>query len=450
MLARVITKAMTSANLYRHRWLLIRLPIVLAALALAALAWWWLYPMPQATLTISTGQADGAYQRHAQQYVDAFARRGIVLKVLESEGSTTNLERLQATPPRADLALVQGGFGWSSAPGTAAAREGWTVQTLGCVDIEVLWLFSQDRPLTSLLELVGKRVAAGPEGSGHRAMLKRLLKQLHLTPDQIALSDLSGLAARDALAQHRVDAVFMVASPSAPGVAALLSSPGIHLASLRRTTAISERNNYLDPRLLPEDAMGPHQPPQDISVLTTPTHLLVRQGLDPALKRIATAVAVEVHGSATPFLLAGEFPYLRFSDFPSAPEARQVLSQGLEGLEAVLPFWWAQLLQRLLVIGVPLLLLSLLLSRLVPAWVRWRLENRVTRWYGELRFIENDLAANAVNLGGMDLSRIHARLNAMEIAIVGEGLPPELAQRCYTLRQHVHFVRRRIGEYRGR
>ena len=40
-----------------------------------------------------------------------------------------------------------------------------------------------------------------------------------------------------------------------------------------------------------------------------------------------------------------------------------------------------------------------------------------------------DLANNAVNLGGMDLSRIHGRLNGMEMAIVGEGLPPELAQR---------------------
>ena len=77
-------------------------------------------------------------------------------------------------------------------------------------------------------------------------------------------------------------------------------------------------------------------------------------------------------------------------------------------------------------------------------------ENRVTRWYGELRFIEHDLANNAVNLGGMDLSRIHGRLNGMEMAIVGEGLPPELAQRCYTLRQHVNFVRQRIREYRGR
>lgn len=439
---------MTYAHLYRHRWLLIRLPIVLAVVVMAAAAWRWLYPMPPTQLTISSGQADGAYQRHAMRYAEAFSRHGISLEIHSSEGSATNLQRLQAQPPQTDLALVQGGFGWSSAAG--AARSAADVQTLGSVDIEVLWLFSREQPMTSLLDLVGKRVAAGPDGSGHRAMLQRLLKQMQVDLGQVAMTAHSGVAARDALLRHEVDAVFMVAAPSAPGIGALLSARGVHLASLRRTAAISERNNYLENRLLPEDTLGPGQPPADTPVLTTPTHLLVRQDLDPALKRLAAAVAMEVHGGADAFHRAGEFPALRFSDFPSAPEARRVLSQGLGGLEALLPFWWAQVLQRLLVIGVPMLLLALVLARLVPAWVRWRLENRVTRWYGELRFIENDLANNAVNLGGMDLSRIHGRLNGMETAIVGEGLPPELAQRCYTLRQHVNFVRHRIREYRGR
>lgn len=448
MLVMAIALPMTSAHLYRHRWLLLRLPIALAALMLGVAAWWWFYPLPSTRLTISTGLADGAYVHHAQRYRDAFARHGVELIVVDSPGSTSNLERLQSAPPQTDLALVQGGFGWSSA--ATASRDALAVQTLGSVDIEVLWLFSRDRVLTSLQELTGKRVAAGPEGSGHRSMLLRLLRQYHITPEQLLLVPISGLAARDALLRHEIDAVFMVASPAAPGVQGLLTAAEAKLASLRRAGAISERNNYLENRLLPQDALGPHQPPQDTPVLTTPTHLLVRQNLDPALKRLATAVATEVHGGAAPFVRAGEFPALRFSDFPTAPEARQVLSQGLRGPETWLPFWWAQVVQRLLVIGLPLLALMLLLFRLVPDWVRWRLESRVTRWYGELRFIENDMANNTVNLSGMDLNRIHARLNTMEVAIIEEGLPPELAQRCYTLRQHVAFVRLRIREYRGR
>lgn len=439
---------MTTDQLYRRRWLLIRLPILLAVLLLATLAWWWFYPLPPDRLTISTGLADGAYQRHAQAYRQAFARHGIDLVVLESPGSPANLQRLQSSPPVTDLALVQGGFGWSSASGTP--REAATVQTLGSVGIEVLWLFSRDQTLTSFQELVGKRVAAGPEGSGHRALLLRLLRQQQVPIEQIVLSDQSGTAARDALLRQEVDAVFMVAAPSAPSVVALLTAPGVFLASLRHASALSGRNTYLESRLLPQDALGPGQPGRDTPVLTTPTHLLARQDLDPALKRLASAVAVEVHSNVDPFFRAGEYPALRFSDFPTAPEARQVLNQGLRGPEAWLPFWTAQVLQRLLVIGVPMAALAWLLAYLVPAGVRRHLENRVTRWYGELRFIENDLATNAVNLSGMDLSRIHGRLNTMEVEIVEQGLPPELAQRCYTLRQHVAFVRQRVLECRGR
>lgn len=439
---------MADALLYRHRWLLIRLPIVLAALLMASVAWWWLYPMPPSRLTISTGQLDGAYHAHAQRYAQAFARHGIELVILPSEGSGTNLQRLQAEPPQADLALVQGGFGWSSA--SRDEQRAATVQTLGSVGIEVLWLFSREARLSSLLELSGLRVAAGPEGSGHRTMLLRLLKQVQLGPPQVSLSSLSGVPARDALLRGDIDAVFMVAEPSAPGVAALLSAPGVHLAALRRTNALAERNNFLASRLLLQDALGTGSPARDTPVLTTPTHLLARQDLDPALKRLAAAVASEVHRGPGPFHRAGELPSLRFSDFPTAPEARQALNRGLSGLENALPFWWAQVAQRLLVIGVPMLVLAVLLARLVPACLRWRLENRVTRCYGELKFIEHDLVQNAVNVGGLELSRINSRLNQIEDMLVDQGLPPELAKRCYTLRQHVGFVRNHIAEFRGR
>src|SRR5690606_7615764 len=166
---------MNSAALYQHRWLMIRLPLAVLALALASVVWVRLYPMPPTQLTISTGLADGAYQFYANRYVEAFARRGIELTVLASEGSSQNLERLQSDPPQTDLALVQGGYGWSSPISESSQQDG--VQTLASVDIEALWLFSRNPPIRSLLQLSGLRVAAGPERSGHRVLLQRLLTQ---------------------------------------------------------------------------------------------------------------------------------------------------------------------------------------------------------------------------------------------------------------------------------
>jgi TRAP-type uncharacterized transport system substrate-binding protein len=439
---------MNSAALYQHRWLLIRLPLALALMALAVVIWMWLFPMPPTRLTISSGLPDGAYRVYAERYAQAFARRGIELVIEDSQGSSENLRRLQASPPKTDLALVQGGFGWSS-PTSEDDRQN-SVQSLASVDIEALWLFSRNPPIQSLLQLAGLRVAAGPPQSGHRVLLERLLLQQRIALTELVWSDLSGVAASEALSRGEVDAVFMVASVSSPGIMNLLRNPDATLAVLQRTAALAERNNYLENRLLPQEALGPDLPRSDIPLLTTPAHLLVRQDLPPALKRVATAVAVEIHSQAGPFHRAGEFPSLRSSDFPSAPEARDVLLRGLGGLENLLPFWWAQVLQRLLIICLPLGLLAALLFLLIPAWVRWRLESRVTRWYGELKFIENDLVNNAVDVGGLQMSRINARLREMEQAIASIRLPQELAQRWYTLQQHVAFVRSRIRGYRGR
>lgn len=439
---------MNSAALYQHRWLLIRLPLALALMALAVVIWMWLFPMPPTRLTISSGLPDGAYRVYAERYAQAFARRGIELVIEDSQGSSENLRRLQASPPKTDLALVQGGFGWSS-PTSEDDRQN-SVQSLASVDIEALWLFSRNPPIQSLLQLAGLRVAAGPPQSGHRVLLERLLLQQRIALTELVWSDLSGVAASEALSRGEVDAVFMVASVSSPGIMNLLRNPDATLAVLQRTAALAERNNYLENRLLPQEALGPDLPRSDIPLLTTPAHLLVRQDLPPALKRVATAVAVEIHSQAGPFHRADEFPSLRSSDFPSAPEARDVLLRGLGGLENFLPFWWAQVLQRLLIICLPLGLLAALLFLLIPAWVRWRLESRVTRWYGELKFIENDLVNNAVDVGGLQMSRINARLREMEQAIASIRLPQELAQRWYTLQQHVAFVRSRIRGYRGR
>ncbi|MEX1165456.1 MAG: TAXI family TRAP transporter solute-binding subunit, partial [Hydrogenophaga sp.] len=378
---------MNALTFYRNRWLLIRLPLALAGLLLGAAAWTWLYPMPKARITLSSGLSGGAYQLYAARYAQAFAQHGIECTVLESAGSGQNLTRLRASPAAAELAFVQGGFGWASIA-QATAGEG-KIETLVEIDIEALWLFARSKNIRNLEDLRGMMVAVGPEGSGHRVLFQRLLAQQFIAPNSIKLSPISGPTARDALDQREVDAVFMVASPNAPVVVSLMSTPGIVLASLQRTAGMADHNNFLQNHLLPQDSLGRDLPPRDVAILTTPTHLLTRSDLDPALKRLATAVAMEVHSGPGIFHRAGEYPLLRSSDFPAASESRQVLKRGLGVAEQLLPFWWTQILQRLLVIGLPLLMLVLLLGWLIPMVLRWRLESRITRWYGELKFIEH-------------------------------------------------------------
>jgi TRAP-type uncharacterized transport system substrate-binding protein len=435
------------ARLYQQKWLLIQLPLLLATIGIATWIWVKIFPLPQAELSIVTANADGAYYRHAQRYVEGFAAYGVRLTVLTSAGSQENLDRLRQPAGPSDLAFMQGGFGYlgSSFEGRGRSR----VETLANVDIEPVWIFSRYREIDSLNQLQGLRLALGPNGSGSRKVGLRLLEQARIDASRdLSLSDLGGSAAVQALRQGTVDVVLMVSAPEAAAVQAMLGVPGVYLANLRKSTAIAERNPYLEPRLLAQGSLDTRLPPRDITLLTTSASLVAREDLHPALKRLAIAVAMDVHAGGGPFHRAGDFPSLRRIDFPTAPEARPTLMNGLPFLESLLPFWWAQVVERVLLIVLPLALLALWLMRLIPAYLRWLLESRVNRWYGELKFIENDL--NQAPVTGLDITRFLQRLNGIDKAMMAFATPRDLMARGYALHQHIEFVRQRLYRMRGR
>lgn len=437
---------MRLARLYQRKWLVIQLPLIAGAALLASFLWIHVFPMPPTVLSMTTAESHGAYYRNALLYSQVFARHGVTLLVLPSAGSQQNLERLRRGADASDLAFLQGGFGYlgDSLQGDERSR----IETLANVDIEPLWLFSRRREIESLGQLQGLRVAVGPPGSGSRKVALRLMEQARVQPADSPLAGLLGNEAVQALGQGSIDAAVMVASLDSAVVQSMLRLPGIHLANLRRSTAIIERNPYLEQRLLPQGSLPGRLPPHDITVLTTSASLVAREGLDPALKRLAMAAAAEVHAGPGLFHNAGDFPALRQIDFPTAPGARQTLLRGLPWLERTLPFWWAQVAERVLLIVLPVTLLALWLMHVFSAWLRWSLESRVNRWYGELKFIENDLGKTTVT--GMDITRFLQRLNGMDKAMVAFPTPRELMARCYTLHQHIEFVRQRLYRMRGR
>lgn len=420
--------------------------MLVAATVTVISLWWFVYPMPPARISLTTAGADGAYYGHARRYAEKFAAHGITLNIQASAGSQQNMERLrQATSP-ADLAFMQGGFGYlGSSP---ERRDRSRIQTLVNIDVEPVWIFARDQEIDSLTRLQGQRVAIGPKGSGSRKVALNLLEQARIDSRELTLSSLTGSLAVQALQQNRVDVVLMVVAPEALVIHQMLSLPGIRLANIHKSAAITERNPYLESRLLAQGTPAPHMPPGDITLLTTSTSLVAREDLHPALKRLAIAVAMDVHGGGGLFRRPDDFPSLRRIDFPTAPEAREALMHGLSLLERLLPFWWAQVTERLLLLVLPMLLLALWLIRLIPAYLRWSLESQVKRWYGELKFIENDLSQQS--LTGLDLSRLQRRLNGIDTALMAFATPGDLMARCYTLHHHIEFVRQRLYRIRGR
>jgi hypothetical protein len=179
-----------------------------------------------------------------------------------------------------------------------------------------------------------------------------------------------------------------------------------------------------------------------VPVLIGPTvELVARDDLHPALSDLLIGAAKEIHGGPGMFRDAGEYPAPLQRDFPISADAERYYKSGSKFLYRQLPFWLASLVDRLLVIVLPLLVLFVPLSRIVPPVYRWRVRSRIYRWYGALMAIERDMLMEHTP---EEQKRILKRLDRIEQSVNTLKMPLSFADQLYVLRQHISWVQRRL------
>src|ERR1700674_3670925 len=85
-------------------------PIVLVSAVAILVALHYVRPAPPHSLTMSSGPKGSTFETIAGQYQKILARNGIELKIVNSEGSLDNLNRLCDGRSGVDIALVQSGI----------------------------------------------------------------------------------------------------------------------------------------------------------------------------------------------------------------------------------------------------------------------------------------------------------------------------------------------------
>jgi hypothetical protein len=80
--------------------------------------------------------------------------------------------------------------------------------------------------------------------------------------------------------------------------------------------------------------------------------------------------------------------------------------------------------------------------KFLPALLQWKERNRLFRRYGELKFLELDIAAR--ELSAAEQAAARKRLDDIENEVSKARFPLDFADRIYTLRQHVDYVRRSL------
>ncbi len=417
---------------------------------LFATAWWifliagigfviafqFVQPAPPKKIVITTGGESGAYYQFAKRYAAILARDGITAEVRTSAGSLENLERLKRD--EAQVAFVQGGVLPPKEDPDEADDSG--LVSLGSLFYEPVWVFYRgEKPLTRLTDLRGKRIAIGQEGSGVRQLAQQLLDANEI-PVGDKILPLSGLNAAEELQQGRIDAAFIIAAESAPVVQVLLRSPGVKVMSFSQAWAYQRRFPFLTKLTFPQGVADLVRdfPPEDIKLLAPTANLIVRDDLHPALQTLLLQAASEVHGKPGFFQSAGEFPAYMDAMLPLSPEAVRYFKSGPPFLQRYLPFWLAVLVDRLIVMLVPIIALLIPLLRVAPALYSWRVRSKVFRCYGELKFLEDDLKHH---FDPLKLAEYRSRLDALDEEASQLHVPLGYTDLVYTLREHVNLVR---------
>jgi len=417
--------------------LIVGLPLLLLVLAGFWFASRFIQPAPPSTLTLSIGGEGGAYQRFGAVYKDVLARYGVELIEKPSAGSTENLARLRDPEQQVDVAFIQGG--------TARVQEDDALLSLGSIYHEPLWIFYHEKlgTLKRVADLNGRRVAIGGEGSGVRHLASELLFINQLDGKNTRLLTQGGLGLAQAFAGKRIDAAFVVGPTQSATVWTLLHTPGVKLMNLVHAEAYTRQFPYLNKLVLPRGAidMAADLPPTDVGLLAPMATLVVREDTHPALIDLLMQAMSEAHAGTGTFQRQGDFPRAVSADFPLSPEAQRYYKSGKPWLQRFLPFWAATLVDRMVVLLIPLFAVLIPVMKIAPGLYNWRVKSRIYKRYGELKFIEAEVEADPAKLTREEWMK---RVDAIERDVNHLTMPLTFSDMVYTLRSHITLVREAI------
>jgi TRAP-type uncharacterized transport system substrate-binding protein len=425
-------------------------PFVLIAVLLLTLAYTWLDPNPPRQLVMATGAPQSAYHEFGKRYVEQLQRHGITVTLRETQGAAENLALIRQPASGVDIVLAQGG-GEPDAPNTGRPEDADAAKlvSLGSVCYEPLWLFYREDAaqrlvkgpeLTRLSQLVGGTLNIGSPGSGVPPLMARLIDANAIAPDAIRLQRQSTTPAVIELLEGRLDALALASAPESLMVQMLLKTPGIRLMSFAQSEAYSRRFPFISAVVLPRGVvdLAADQPSADVRLIAPTATLVARDTLHPALMQLLVQAAQQVHGDAGWFQRKGDFPNAANTERPIAAEAQRYYRSGPPLLQRYLPFWLANLADRMWLALVAIIAVLSPLARVLPPLYEFRIRRRVFRWYAQLRAVEDAR-------GQRPAAELMADLAAIEQRVDGIRVPLSYTDELYSLRSHIDLVRQRVS-----
>ncbi len=423
-------------------------PFVLVALLLLAGAYFVLQPNPPRRVVLVTGPEQSDYDEFGKRYAAILRRHRIEVVLRPTEGSSANRRLLRDPKEQVDFGFVRGGSS-EAIRKEDEKGEALPLVALGSLFLEPVWLFYRaeaaaklpGRKLERLDQIRGWRVNAGSRGAGSSNLFVKLLRANDLEREDVTLNRLDPTHAAIALFNKEIDAMVLVSAPESPILQMLLRTPGIELFEFNQAQAYARKFGYLSALTLPRGVadLSHDVPPRDIQLVGPTSMLVARENTHPALVQLFVQAAHDIHAEPGWFARAGQFPSREDIEFPLAPEAERYFKNGPPLMQRYLPFWLANLVDRMWVALFSIIAILIPAARLVPPIYNFRIRSRIFRWYRHLRQIEG-----AISAGSKPAADLVDELDKLDAKAEGIAVPLSYTDELYALRSNIALVRERL------
>jgi len=416
-------------------------PLLLLLLLILMGVWWYADPPPPRRVSIATGSAGGSYEILGKKYAEYFAKKGVTLDLVATDGAQENINRLVDKKDPVQAAFVQAGV-------TRPKDITRGIQSLGSIAYDPIWFFYRGQEINSadfeelrgkLKYFKGKKINIGVDGSGTHALATRILTVAGLVDDHDFIK-LRGDHAVKALQSGEIDGTFIADGFDSPNVQKLLHDPNIHLVAFKRAPAFVKIIPYLHIVDVPEGSfdLPRNIPRQDMKLLATTTNLLIDERMHPAIQFLFLEAAREINGKESFFARLGEFPSFKDSLLRESPVAAHFEKNHYPLLAAYVPFWLAELINRLIIIFLPFCALAYPILRALPSYRTKRMYSKINRLYGSLKEFEQELL---LSYNPNQRDEYLKRLDLIEYQALKIQVSKSLAADYYSLRTSIDFVR---------
>lgn len=401
--------------------------------------WWYADPPPPKHVQLATGSPGGSYEVLGKKYAEYFAKRGVTLELVPTLGAQENINRLADRNDPIQAAFVQAGV--------VNTKEIKGIQSLGAIAYDPVWFFYRG-PLLKDGDLEARKaayqylstkvVSLGVKGSGTYAQAIKILEITGFDlPNAVYLP---GADAVKAMQEEKIDGAFIVDAYDAPNVQALLHDPRFHLITFKRAEAFVKLIPYMHILEVPQGSFDLKRnfPSENLRLVATTTNLLIDDRMNPAIQFLFLEAAREINGRGSFFAKRGEFPSFKDSILPDSPVAVHYEKNSYPILSNYLPFWLAELVNRLVFILLPFLAIAYPILQALPGYRAKRMQNKINRLYGALKALEQEL------LEGFDAEQRNdylKRLDLLEYQALNIKISKGLSSDYYTLRTSIDYVR---------